>query len=243
MDEPLEVDPSEVDPSEVDPSEVDPEGEPPDVPSDVVPPVVDPTVVVPLVEVLGAVGSLDVDGSKVGVPDVDSFGAVGSIVDEGSAVSPGGGEVSPGVGEMVPDGGADGATEPVGDEVAGAVGDAVVVGIGAGLVGIDDCHYLVRIFLELTADLSQRHVSPFDLGSVAGDVGPEVFEGIYGLGGQRLVERDEQLPRQRVGQAVDALVIEGASQVLRHRHVVICVVHVDDEDHLVGDCDGGARVA
>jgi hypothetical protein len=88
--------------------------------------------------------------------------------------------------------------------------------------------------------LVRRHHSRLDGGTVRGDLRPKVVELGGGQRGQRLVECDEQLLGERVGQAVDAVVVESTRQVLRGYHVVIGVVVVDDEDHLVRDCDGGA---
>ena len=42
-------------------------------------------------------------------------------------------------------------------------------------------------------------------------------------------EREEQLLGEGVGQAVDAVVVESTGEVLRHRHVVVGLIAVDDE--------------
>ena len=67
--------------------------------------------------------------------------------------------------------------------------------------------------------------------------GPHLVECLHLFGGQRPVQRDEQLLRERIGQTVDAVVVERSGQVLWCRNIVVGCVAFDDEDNLVGDGD------
>ena len=73
-------------------------------------------------------------------------------------------------------------------------------------------------------------------------LGPDLVECLHFFGGQRVVHGDEQLSAECVRQSVDAVVVERTGQVLRHRHIVVGVVGLDDDDHLVGHRDRAARV-
>ena len=82
-----------------------------------------------------------------------------------------------------------------------------------------------------------------DQGFVGRDLVPDGIELDHRLLRQRLIESDEQLACQCVREAVDAVVVERSRQVLRNGDVVVREIGIDDEDHLVGDCYGGTRVA